>query len=441
MRFHSLIFLVLVCMALLNCRSNQGMPNVILIMVDTLRADHLGVYGYHRQTSPNLDAFAAENLVFLNHRSQAACTFPSVNSLLTSRFATEFYGDFMGIPQAVPSLPTLLSAHGYRTAAISASPIVQDQPTRFNPHGGFGNGFNEFLPNLAWAPAESLFQKAVESMAGKNGGYFLYLHFIDPHGPYAPPENYNRRFAKPHDGPSFILEGKPNPIEAMLFSNGPAVEFSAEDIQHLIDLYDDEIAYFDHWFGRLLAHMKAQPWWEDAIVLVVSDHGEAFMEHNQIKHCRCLYDHQTATPLIMKVPKGSYQGSRESLSQNLDVVPTVLELLKIAHPPDLFVGKSLVPIFEKEKEVTPYAFSAQSTYRSINDAQHKLIVNLGSGAKEFFNLSLDPNEKLNLAQENPREMEILASALSQWMEQYHHEGDLEKAKASQELLRSLGYIQ
>jgi arylsulfatase A-like enzyme len=138
-------------------RKLQGKFNVVLVVADTLRADHLGSYGYHRDTSPNIDAFAKEALIFLNNRSQAACTFPSINSLLTSRDPFEFVDadeNRMGIPDDIPYLPRILKNQGYRTIAISTSPIMRKTPSGFNPTGGFGSGFDEF-EEVIWEPAES----------------------------------------------------------------------------------------------------------------------------------------------------------------------------------------------------------------------------------------------------------------------------------------------
>lgn len=126
-------------------REEPGPQNVLLVVVDTLRADRLSLYGYPRPTSPNLDAFAREGVTFLNARSPAGCTFPSVNALLTSRDPALFLGkpSGMGIPETVRSLPEILRDHGYSTAAVSASLIVRNNPSKMNPVGGFGEGLSD----------------------------------------------------------------------------------------------------------------------------------------------------------------------------------------------------------------------------------------------------------------------------------------------------------
>lgn len=426
---------------MVQCQKPQEKPNLIIIMVDTLRADHLGSYGYERNTSPNIDQFADQNILFLRNRSQAACTFPSVNSLLTSNYADVFHGLDMGIPNDMAYLPALLKANGYQTLAISASPIVRKKPSRFNPTGGFGRGFDTFLPNLSWASAETLVQEAVNRLKKMEKPFFLYLHFIDPHGPYNPPKDYQRQFAGNHQGPDFIREGKPNPIEAMLVGKGPNIEVSGQDIQHLVDLYDDEIAYLDGWVGHFLRFLETQPWWSKTAVTLVSDHGEAFMEHQEIKHCRCLYEHQTHTPMMLRLPNQQKKAVLEGVTQNLDLMPTLLDLAAIPYDGLQLKGRSLLPLIQKNEAHPAFAYSSQSTKRSVNSREFKLIVNLKDGHQEFYHLDQDPDELNNLAPQVLPAMMMLGNALTEWLETHQQANDLVKAKQSEELLRSLGYIQ
>src|SRR5687767_7381233 len=140
---------ILACAALL-CGCAAPEPerlNVLVVMLDTLRADHVGAYGYPRPTTPNLDALAARSHLFESARAQSSCTFPSVNSLLTSRYPADFLaqpGGSFGIPEGIPSLAEMLAERGWQTAAVSASPIVRATPGHHNPHGGFGRGFATF---------------------------------------------------------------------------------------------------------------------------------------------------------------------------------------------------------------------------------------------------------------------------------------------------------
>jgi len=142
------------------CRANQtAVPepeppeNILIVMVDTLRADHMSLYGYERPTTPFIDKFAADAVVFEHARSQANCTFPSVNSLLTSRYPGIFIRQEegqLGIPEDTPSIAEILKAQGYHTTAVSASHIVRATPTQYNPNGGFDRGFDTFVEGCVW---------------------------------------------------------------------------------------------------------------------------------------------------------------------------------------------------------------------------------------------------------------------------------------------------
>jgi arylsulfatase A-like enzyme len=179
--------------------------NLLLVLVDTLRADHLSSYGYPRNTSPRIDAWAAENLLFESARSQAPCTFPSVNSLLTSRDPIHFHGrrgDDLGIPADFLSLPEILSERGFTTAAVSDSPIVRRTPSKYNTAGNFGRGFHTF-DESCYAPNFHFDAACVNRRAtllldelGQNSDspFFLYLHYMPTHGRYQPPASHKRRF-------------------------------------------------------------------------------------------------------------------------------------------------------------------------------------------------------------------------------------------------------
>jgi len=149
------------------------------MLVDTLRADHMSLYGYERATTPFIDGFAADAVVFDRARSQAGCTFPSVNSLFTSRYAFDFYrqGESqMGIPAEYPTIAEILRARGYHTIAVSASPIVRLTPTKENPNGGFGAGFEVFDESCLWDDAECVNARALKLLGDTRETFFLYLH-------------------------------------------------------------------------------------------------------------------------------------------------------------------------------------------------------------------------------------------------------------------------
>jgi arylsulfatase A-like enzyme len=452
--------------------------NVVLVVVDTLRADHLGAYGYGRQTSPNLDSFAGGAILFEDARSQATCTFPSVNSLLTSRYPNAFLGqedERMGIPPQIRSLPEILKARGYTTLALSGSPIVRQNPSRFNPHGGFERGFDFFGEGCIWKSADCLQEKVEQQLAGIAAPFFLYLHFMDPHGPYRPPEGHPRRFASPDfQGPDYILAGDPNPISQSIYGTGPKLAWRDADIAHLVDLYDDEIAYFDEQFPRLLASLERAGVLDQTVIALVSDHGEEFMEHGHVKHCRTPFDTLVKTPFLLRLPGGPAGLRVPGAVQNLDLVPTLLDYLGSgagsggagsggANSRDDgeagaraiesgFEGVSLRPRIEAAaagRAATAagdaLAFSAQGDWRSVFDGRYKLLYQLRSDEYQLFDLVEDPGETRDRLRQRPEEFRRLRRALVLWLRQTEggvgSQEALERSAESERQLRALGYIQ
>ncbi len=427
----------------------DGSANLVIALVDTLRADHMGCYGYRRDTTPNIDRFASQSILFERARSQASCTFPSVNSLLTSRHPAVFLfqpDGFMGIPEETVSLAEILRENGYDTAAFSASPIVRARPSTENPDGGYGRGFATFDESCLFREAGCLNDRALRWLRKVRRPFFLYLHYMDPHDPYRTPRDAPAVFAQAHDGPDFVRDGNPNPIADMVYGDGPDVAFSKRDIQHFVDLYDDEIRYFDGEFERLLRSLDDLGLTDDTMIVLASDHGEEFMEHGEhIKHCRVLYDTSTRVPLIARIP-GVEGGQRiVSAVQNLDVVPTVLDYLGIIEPDVRSSGESLRDLIEKGDQSTRVAFSNQGKWRSVDDGRHKLLLDAKDVTRQLFDLHEDPLEHNDVYDPDHSAALDLEPRLILWLTRTEGgvgETDaLAAGRQSEERLRALGYLQ
>lgn len=460
----ALIFAAFGVTALAARAAAASRPNVILILVDTLRADHLSTYGYARKTSPNIDRFFAGGVVFESSRSQASCTFPSANSLLTSRDALEFvgkpYGEF-AIPADFRSIAEILRPAGYKTIAVSASPIVRKSPSEHNKVGGFDRGFDVFDEFCLWREARCVNERALNALAAAPAKrpFFLYLHYMEPHDTYAPPQDYKKRFAGPYEGLRFIAAGDPNPLAAFLYAwdkkANPNFEpfdpekLAAGDLAHLVALYDDEIGYFDSQFGELLRRLGERGLLDGAVVALVADHGEQFLEHHEMKHCMGnLFDEVIRTPFLLHAP-GARAGLRvKPPVANLDLVPTLLDYAGVEGGPDLeglslralASGRSKDAVFPKQR----YVFGAQARFHSATDGRFKLLIDTKSGEKLLFDLTNDPAELKNLATENEREVARLSGAVDEWVDRVANGKDvaerLRNAEAVQERLRALGYL-
>ena len=427
-------------------------PNVVLVLVDTLRADHLSAYGYSRPTSPNLEALAGKAVLFEQARAQASCTFPSVNSLLTSRDPLLFLGQEggrLGIPEGIPSLAQTLRDAGYSTAAVSASPVVRKSPTRFNPAGGFDRGFEVFDEQCLWQAADCVNGRVEALLPALEEPYFLYLHYMEPHGPYRPPQRHPRRWALPIEAPEFVLAGDPNPLADAIYKQGKPAPVTEAQLAHLVDLYDEEIAFFDSELPRLLAALEGRSRESDTVLALASDHGEAFLEHGDVKHCHAPFDTQVRTPLLLRAP-GAAAGRRVSAAvSNLDLAPTLLDLAGVDREALTLDGESLRPWLEPGPAAGSagprWSFSSQGAWRSATDGRTKLLYDMERRSFALFDLAADPGELRDLARERPAELQRLQRALYERLVRVEgstaSERSLALGEEAEERLRALGYLQ
>lgn len=447
--------------------------NLVFILIDTLRADHVGAYGYERPTTPNLDRFLERATVFTNSRSQASCTFPSVNSLLTSRHPLEFIGRGalpakpdtkevttywqsgnrpaqFGIPEDIRAIPEILQDAGFHTLAVSASPIVRsaESTEATNRWGGFGRGFEIFDEECLNRKADCVNRTALPLLLDRptDRPFFAYLHYMDPHAPYGAPEAFGKPFSGKYSGKPYIENGIPYPIEKLI-NRGKTHRITDADLGHLIDLYDDGIAYFDHHFGQLVEFLESSGILQDTLVVIFSDHGESFLDHSTIAHCHSVFDSEVRVPLAFYVP-GAEDGQRLSLAaQNLDIVPTALSYLQVETPLP-FAGRNLRNLIDGRASGAAaeehLVFSAQRAWRSVNNRDRKLIYDLASGDYFFFDTTADPDEEHNLAQQEPGRLRTLSGPLLQHMLATEGSVDpqesLEQSQAIEDRLRALGYF-
>jgi arylsulfatase A-like enzyme len=267
--------------------------------------------------------------------------------------------------------------------------------------------------------------------------FFLYLHYLDPHDPYAPPAGAARPWAGSPAGPDFIREGRTAPIFDMLYEGGPLVEVSPADLRHLSDLYDEEVLFLDRELARLLAELRARQLLDRTILVVAADHGEEFLDHEHIQHCSALYQASIHVPLMLRIP-GQPPARHAAVVENTDLVPTLLELLGVPRPAGL-EGISLRALLEGRPGERRYAFSVHGSLRSVRDERYKLILDVRDGRTALYDLQRDPGEHNELGSRQPRERDRLAAALIHWRARHGDTApvDLDEIERA---LRAIGYL-
>jgi arylsulfatase A-like enzyme len=410
-------------------------PNVILISIDTLRADHLGCYGYHRESSPNIDRMAAEGTLFENAFSPTAWTLPGHASMF-SGLAPQRHGatrSETAIRSEVPLVAEILRDHGYRTAGVVNAPFMQ---AKF----GFDRGFDGFtyVPKLE----VDRHQKTVLDTLHADDGrpFFLFLHYMSVHDPYAPEDPYNR-FVGTYEQPIGV-DGQRLLKLWRAMDRGEAT-LNADEVRFLDDLYTGGVLSVDARIGELLESLEQLGLAEDTVIILTSDHGEEFMEHGSIVHTKTLYDELLSVPLIVRGP-GVPAGARvRSMAGLVDIMPTVLGLVGLDIPNGLD-GLDLADYWHDDSvprrllEIETSWIDGTRAKRGIRTPTHKLIVDLEAGTTEFYDLVEDPGETQNLY---PHPVAAELEQALQSLEARAVGDEVELTPEDIEQLRSLGYIQ
>ena len=301
-------------------------PNVILISLDCVRADHLGAYGYERNTSPRLDELAREAVVFETATAVSSFTHPTHMTMLTG-LPPSIHGvsRWRKPDGSIAYLPEILSRAGYRTDGIVSGPLLSQS-------FGFERGFDVYHAFHDETRAPELAKAALEMLRrGRGQPQFLFLHFFDAHWPYWPGDELNTLFGPLSGDTSGLLSKVRNQIPPE----------SERDVQHMMDLYDAEIAYLDREVGRFLDELKKTGMYEDSLILVTADHGEAFLEHGFWEHGQTLYQEMVHVPLIVKWPGKQPPRRVAGLVSQTDLFPTILEAAGIEGTAGPYAGLSL----------------------------------------------------------------------------------------------------
>ncbi len=371
-------------------------PLVVVYLVDTLRADHTGVYGCSRNTTPELDAFAGDAVVFESAIAHASWTKPSVASILTSRLPAQHGAVQLRDPLDASQLTLAgrLDTRGFATGAAIANSVI------YGAEAAFDRGFDVFAglhgdddTRSKLVGADVVVDQALAFIRSRRGmPTFLYVHTMDPHVPYAPPAPFDRMF-------------EPHPTEAHP-ARDPRTDFREPlDRERMIAQYDGDIAFGDREFGRFLRELRALGLYDDALVVFLADHGEEFLDHGGWLHGRSLFDELIRIPLVVKFPGRRGAGTRVARQvQGIDVVPTVLEAMGVPLASEL-AGRPLQRAFEAGEAERPAL--AEISHRGyvahgVRTGDEKFVRRFSPDDDELlFDLRRDPGEKRNIAAAHP----------------------------------------
>jgi arylsulfatase A-like enzyme len=328
-RSAALATLALLCTTILAaCGDEQRRPSILLITVDTLRADYLGAYGSSVARTPNIDRLAREGSLFERAAAPMPMTRPTHASILTARYPREHgvVNNAISLPDTSRTLAEILRGEGYRTAAFVAVALLSAE-------AGFDQGFETFRgPTTSkQRPANEVVPEALEWLAGLSNDepFFLWTHVFDPHIPYAPPAEYRDHSASA--GESELAEVSWPVLREIARKN--AGDVPAWVLHQAKSLYLGEIAYADHWIGSLLNEVDRLRGSENTMVVLTADHGECFEEGVYFEHSDCLTEAALRVPLIVRYPPEFAGGTRRlGQASSIDVAPTVLRALGLDVP-------------------------------------------------------------------------------------------------------------
>jgi choline-sulfatase len=439
-----------------SCRQppRQPLPNVLLVTIDTLRADHCSAYGYGRPTTPTLERLARRGVLFETAYAPIATTTPSHATMLTGRLPREhgLIRNGQALPTGQPTLTDILRLAGYRTAAFVSSFALDH---RFGLARGFETYDDDFGPaapprSEPWEGhrLDGAFDRTADRTCRRALGwlgvqgylgppvpgrppFFLWVHFFDPHDPYSPPPAHERLFPPPGPQPS--------------------------ELDRQIARYDGEIHFADSELGRLLDELDRVGLLAQTMTIVAGDHGEGLMQHGHMGHGLMIYEEAVRVPLLVLWPR-AVRGPRRVAGpvQLLDLTPTVLDLLGKPLRTDGH-GRSLAGILRGQESPDPQrdVFLQRRQYLtetvgSVHVKGEKIAVREGrwkyieapeEGTYELYDLDADPHELRNLYQPSVSQASLLAGKLQAWRQSVRPPPLLSVSDEDARRLRSLGYVQ
>lgn len=396
--------------------------NIILIAVDTLRADHLGCYGYPKNTSPNIDRLAEESILFENCLAAGIPTHPAFTTIMTGVHPLIHrivcHAGRENLSPTIATLPELLKRHGYTTIAVDNLATAE----RIVRAGWFARGYDYYFSiggitvishgtkingEIVNKKAFEALEFAVKKNSDKN--FFMFIHYWDPHAPYLPPRNYIEKFYEDNSSEGDLEDTLNETLWGKLLLKewvGELVRRGIRDKSYIDASYDAEIAYVDEKIGELLGKIEELRLTDDTMLILTSDHGEGLGEHKIYYDHHGLYEWDVKVPLIIRYPPLIPKNTKiKPMVSHTDITPTILELAGIS-PPKEPTGNNLLKLLEggwNGYSMLCMVENTRMTKRALRTREWKLIETLRpdiygkpAGYIELYNLEKDPEEKVNV---------------------------------------------
>ena len=456
--------------------------NILLITIDTFRAERMACYGAPRETTPTIDALAKEGMVFENAFAQRNSTWPSLATIMTSQYPIQHgvRNNGLKLGNEAFTLAEYLSQHGYVCAAVYANATAQNW-----------EGFQFRFPCDHEPVDERATHNAVKWINDyKDYKFFMWLHYLAPHADYMPPAEFRKYVDASYSGP---IDGSKQTVTNLTLNRYPK---SDADVQQVLNLYDGELLYVDNEVKKVLDTLKAHGLYDKTLVIISADHGEELYDHHgYFGHGASVYDGVLQVPLIVRMPGVVPAGGRDAtVVQHLTIAPTICEVAGLPIP-ESFAGKSLMPLFKGEKaDYGPAIAEMRDEILSIRTADYKYIANplnykprklneerrqsaglpstKGSKGKdiegegeapsdvdpmlldmqlkdeELYHVAADRREKSEIAKEKPEVVKDLKDKLVAFQEKYnwkfgHDVGERVQKEVDPELkekLEAMGYV-
>jgi arylsulfatase A-like enzyme len=447
------------------CAPSDARPNLVLITLDTTRADHLGPYGYAPARTPALDAFARDAVLYERAYSTSSWTLPSHASIFTGLLPMQHGAQSVpgspeqslgyGVRPLGPRFTTLaerLRRAGYHTAAVIGGPALRRDMGVAQGFDRYDDELGEGLGRVYGRRAEEVADVAIGWVEefGRDP-FFLFVNFFDPHAPFDPPPPYNRGLS-----PARTQDIARSLLERLGQRSAPPLrpeDLSPSERRELDDLragYDAEIAYMDLHLARLLEVLQAAPRWEKTWVVITGDHGESFGEHAYISHGGHLYEDNVHVPLLIRPPGGAGPGQRVGRPvENRLVFPLLMRAagIDVAGParPEASDAPIVTEVRRSELNIQ-FNRHFDRDLRALYQPPFKLIRSSRDDGEHFqlFDLESDPHELHDLAAKEPERVGSLRSALERVTESapplFQADARAELSEETEEALRALGYI-